>query len=74
MSFFPRILLFQQPFFYNVMYIVLPLLDTLTGAPIHTLHTHPHTYLDMHGRHVVCDYGVFVHMCVFVYECEACSN
>lgn len=61
------------------MYIVLPLLDTLTSAPIHTLHTlwvhaHPHTYVDMHGRHDV--YGVFVHMCVcvFVYECEVCIN
>lgn len=57
------------------MYIVLPLLETLTSAPIHTLHTHfgvhthPHTYLDMHSRHEVCDHGVFVHMCVYVCLC-----
>lgn len=43
------------------MYIVLPLLDTPTST-----HTSTHTYLDMHGRHDVCDSGVFVHMCVYV--------
>ncbi len=54
------------------MYIVLPLLDTLNKRThthfAHTLwvHTHPHTYLDMHGRHDVCDYGVFVRVCVCV--------
>lgn len=63
MSFFPRILLFQQPFFYNFMYIVLPLLDTLTGTPIYTLCTHIHTHI------WICTAGMWSVTMVYLYIC-----
>lgn len=50
------------------MYIVLPLLDTLTSAPIHTLHTH-FGYTHIHTHIWICTAGMMSVTMVYLYIC-----
>lgn len=65
---FLHILLFQQPFLYKFMYIVLPSLDTLTSAPVHTLHTHL-GYIHICTHIWICTAGMTSVTMVYLYIC-----